>query len=557
MGLFGRKSKAITASASEINRRGLNRRGTSTQTWQQELSLFIKHGPGLVGMYCDTIEDKLLTGACKFEYLAPDGHWETLPAGQLANVSLGVFNAFRNPFQSPNALIARMGRLHVSMGECWHVGLARDSKLEHYVAHTKEFEQWVQPAGQNPGSTVWRDPFTGMKQRIFYPNDQFARSWWGEDDDPSLPTSELRRALPHIRELIDLRRRGRSDSRSRLVNNDLIAFGEGTELYENTADQQDPLNGLPQTIIDYMDLAALEFSTPYWMEPSVTETVPFPMLGAKPEKVEIGRSLDKELLPHETQALLHISHALRVPTRWLLEGPGSGKYNNENSLAASVIDDAIGPVAARVYADFTSLYWRPRMEQVLRHITVPGADPDRLRVSFDLDSVRPKPDHITDGFKAWDRGLIGRKAMANVTQFDLLEIPEGMSDWEFWQITQGLAQGAGAGGSQAAQKALSHPGNSGGSRSEKDLAIPAFHAAASAVVDLEHQELLALGPGGVVPPFSRRRALQAREETEAKARRRQATEQRLRKMEQDNSTMMESQRTFLRKQEPTAPKTPS
>lgn len=504
MGLFKRRPEAITASAAQISRRALNRRGTSTQTWQQELALYIKHGPGLVGMYCDTIEDKILTGQVKFEYQQQDGTWTDLPPGSLRNVSLGVFNAFKNPFQTPHALLGRWARLQVSMGEVWHVGLPRNHILEHYMAHTKEFETWVPPVGDAPGSVVWRDPYTGLKQRIHYPQDQFARSWWGEDDDPSLPTSELRRALPHIRELIDLRRRGHADTRSRLVANDMLAFGEGSELYENAADEEDPLNGLPQTILDYMDLANLEVNTPYWERQTVAESVPFPMLGVKPEKVEVGRPLDPELTQSETQALLHISHALRVPTRWLLEGPGSGKYNNENSLAASVIDDAVGPVAFRVFADFTSLYFRPRLEDVLTQIHIPGADPSKVRCSFDLDSIRPKPDHITDGFKAWDRGLVSREALQNITQFELLKIPEGMTDWEFWQVTQGLAQGAGAGGSMAAGKALAHPGNSGGSRADKDTEITAFPASASQVPY-----------GEVVPPFSRRAAIQAREASEA------------------------------------------
>lgn len=450
MALFkrNREPEAVVAAAGIPGRKSMTRRGTQQYRWQVEISLYVRYGPGLVGNYVDTVSDKIFKAGVRVEHRKPDGSWEPIPTGTaFESTCRGVWAAFRNDRQTPEQLLARYSRLNVSVGEGWLVTLPslQSGNVERHIVHAHELSGWEYPSVDRAGSVIWLNPWDGIKRRIPWPSPNLIRLWNPVDDDPSLPTSELQRALPHIREFIDLRRRNSNDARSRMTANDILSFGKGTELYEAVADD-DPYAGLPKAVVDYLEMADVEFSTPYWERPPIAETVPFPMLGEKPEKVEIGRELDASQVANEEHVIGLIAQSLRVPKLLLTEGPGTAKFENEGYLGNSLVDDCVGPIGERICSDLWTAYFRPVLQKVLEvRGRLEGQIPlSQLRLAPNLDLIRPKPDQTTTVLDAWDKGLASRRATEAVLGFEILDIPDDVTDYEFWQQYKKVGNGGGA-----------------------------------------------------------------------------------------------------------------
>lgn len=443
-----RPKEAIVAAAGVPGRKSMSRRGSQPYRWQQEIALYVRYGPGLVGNYVDFVSDKIFQAGVRMEVRQADGSWQPLPTGtQFEATCRGVWAVFRNDRQTPEQLLARYSRLNVSSGEAYLITLPslQTGNQERHIAHINELSGWEFPSVDRAGSVIWHNPWDGIKRRIPWPSPNLVRLWNPVDDDPSIPTSELQRALPHIREFIDLRRRNANDARSRMTANDILAFGKGSEIYEATA-EDDPYNGLPKAIVDYLEMADVEFSTPYWERPPVAETVPFPMLGEKPEKVEVGRDLDGSQVSNEEHVIGLIAQSLRVPKLLLTEGPGTAKFENEGYLGNAAIDDCVGPIGYRICSDIWIAFFRPVLEQVLKvrgHLDG-QVSMSQLRLAPNLDLIRPKPDQTQTVLEAWDKGLASRRSAETVLGFEILDIPDDVTDYEFWQQYKKVGNGGGA-----------------------------------------------------------------------------------------------------------------
>lgn len=517
MALFRRTPAppAITAAASIPGRRSLSRRGHSSYSWQTEIATYARHGPGLVGNYLDFIGDGIEKAGVRFETRDPDGQWTPLDTNtQFEAVCRGVWQALANPRNTAEQTAARWGRLSVSAGEAWLIAIPSldNGNIERYIAHSDELSGWITASHGGQGSVIWYNPWDGIKRRIVYPSPNLVRLWNPVDNDPQLPQSELQRALPHIREFIDLRRRGSNDARSRLIANDIMSFGQGTEVYEATEDG-DPYDGLPQAIVDYLELANAEFSTPYHQRPPVAESVPFPMLGEPPTKIVVGNDLDPSQQQHEDQVVGYIAHALRVPKKLLIEGVGSAKFSNEGYMGNSLIDEALDPVARRVLGDLYSAYFRPVLGKVLGHYegrTIEGrVGLHNLRIAPNLDLIRPKPDQKETVLQAWKEGLASRRAAESVLGFELLELPADVTDYEFWQQMKKISAGGGAtagalgSGDQGGAITAAAGDQSEHKQSVMIALLPADDQDVSYVsIDLPHLTLVYCGEIGDTPPLS-------------------------------------------------------
>jgi hypothetical protein len=432
-------NRALRAAVSRVDRRALARRGQAVLTWQQEIDLYDDNGPGVIGNYLDLIEDRIQTAGLRLEYVTPAGDWEPLPDGPFLNVCLGVLSTYANEGQTPAELVAAHARMSASMGEAFGLHTTGpDAQMHHYIAHPRQLQDWQMGSGQALGSVVWTNPSSGMRRRLFFPSDQLWRSWVPKKSDPEFPTSELKRALPHIREYVDILIRGSNDARSRLLMNDILVFKEGTDVYE-PEDEGDPLDGMPEVVTDWLDIAGQEMATNYWDRRPVQEQIPFPMLGETPEKVEIGRPLDPNMGQHEEAAIGRIAVSLRCPKKYLIEGPGNSKFDNEAYLTNALIDDCIAPIAGRVCSDVTRLWFRPILETVIARM---ANRPEgyiqchRVRLAINADQIRPKPDKTADALTAWGLGIVSPGAVTDVLDMEPMQRPPDLEDdFAFWQAT--------------------------------------------------------------------------------------------------------------------------
>lgn len=478
------RPQSMTAALSRMDRRALARRGHAPLRWQDEIDIYDDNGPGIVGNYLDLVEDKVRDAGLRIEYLAADGLWQPLPDGPILNLGLGVLSTYENEGQGPADLVAAHARLSASMGEAYGLSIPGPrGQAYHYVAHPRELQDWQNLGGNTLGSVVWENPSTGVKRRITFPSSQIWRSWVPRKSDPQFPTSELKRALPHIREYVVLLKRSSSDASSRLLMNDLVVFGENTEVYE-PEDGDDPLDGMPEVIRDFLEMANLEDHTRYHDQSPVNGKVPFPMIGEPPQKVDIGRPLDKSLPQVEELFIGRIATSLRIPKKYLLEGPGNSKFDNEAYLTNALLDDCIDPIGSRVCADITRLWFRPTLAQVMARSGQPPTEwyaPHRLRLAVNVDRIRPSPDKTADMLRAWELGVVSPAAVTDVLDAEPLKHPSDMTDWDYWKATVGTGKGGEGGGPPAPLRAgdrIMTPG------SGKDDGEPSVGPTASRVLEI-------------------------------------------------------------------------
>lgn len=432
---------ALSASAGSVTRRNLidADRKTDPRTtlgWQSEVEMYDEWGPGFVGSWLDLMADKVSDCGAR---LVPRASSIRPPDDQTLAAFNGVWSTWRGPYMSTKELLARHTRLWVKRGECFVLSLDSGRKV---VAHHGELV-W----SENAGTVTWRDPVTEERHVIPLETEGLLtprvwRSWKQKDADPREATSDLKRALPHIREYINVKLRQDSDTVSPLVRNKILLFGEGTETYVNPDDPNDPRNDMPQAFVDYIALASKREATPYHVPRRPQDSVPFPMVGDKIETVDIGRNSDPGSVDAEASAIAAFGRSVHTPAQYISTGPGIAKYDNEAHVAESFVSDAIKPTATAILADIWRIWAKPMLAFALaqmKNTDYAGelAFLDRYELAPDLDQIRPKISHtkdLIDGFK------IGAVSLAEVTRalgVNGLLLPDEVKEYDIWRLVLG------------------------------------------------------------------------------------------------------------------------
>lgn len=432
---------AAVAVAREQMMAGGSHRGRD-EGWQYEADIYDEYGPGFVGSYLDLVShrvgkcDALLAEQASGQRVAVDD--DTLNA-----VFDGVWRTFRGRYEGRQALLRRLARLRLKAGEAWVFKLP-DGKYQ--ICHRRQL-QW---AGDY---ILWTDPMTNLPTRQPLIGTGIVpsvwRSWSPSDVDPACAYSDMKRALPHIREYINVKLRQDSDTTSPLVRNKIMVFDQDSQPYDNKGNDDDPLSGMPDAYVDFLNIGAKNDRRPYHAPRRSADSLPFPMLGVKPDVIDLGRNTDPQSAVLEDSALSAFARSVRVPAQYILSGPGVAKFENEDFVAEDLIVSAIQPTSEDVLDDLWRVMVGPLFIQALstiRRISISESAmiASRLCMMPDLDRVRPKINRVEQLLKVREYGGCSLDAITDAADCAPMERPEGVSDYDMWRLgaTPGAAQAA-------------------------------------------------------------------------------------------------------------------
>lgn len=436
-----RERSSVRGSAGTITRRNLLAadRKTDPRTslaWQQEVEMYDEWGPGFVGSWLDLIADKVSDCGAR---LVPRAATILPPNEQTTAAFNGVWSTWRGPYMSTKETLSRHCRLWTKRGECYVLTLDSGRKV---IAHHDEL-LWR----EQENVVIWRDPVCERKEFIPLDSDGLLsprvwRSWKQNDRDPREATSDLKRALPHIREYINVKLRQDSDTVSPLVRNKILLFGEGTETFLNPDNPNDPRNDMPQAFVDYLALASKREAMPYHMQRRPQDTIPFPMVGDKIETVDIGRNVDPNSSAQEAGAIAAFARAVHTPSQYIQTGPGVAKYNNEAFVVESFVDDAVKPIACAILADIWRIWAMPTLAFTLAKMRDTSfaaelAYLDRYELQPDLDVIRPKVRRAQDLIEGFKIGAVSLAEVNRVLGVDHMVLPDDVTEYDIWRLVLG------------------------------------------------------------------------------------------------------------------------
>jgi len=444
LGLWRAKQpQAITAAAGPVSRAHLNNaqnRATALAPWQTEVDMYDEWGPGFVGSYLDLLAAKVAAcGAVLY-----DG--DRVSSDERAqSIFAGVWRTWRGPYSDTTGLLNRHSRLLLKHGEAF---ILRLDDGRYVVAHRDELK-WENRI------VKFRDPMTEKWVEVPVEGQRVWRSWEPLDRDPREPTCDLKRALPHIREYVNVKLRQDSDTTSPLVRNKILLFGQGTEVYQD--EDGSPYNGMPDAFVDYLKLAQKADTRRYHDKRRGVDSVPFPMLGDKLETVDLGRVSDPQSQTLEDSAIYAFARSVRTPLQYIHSGPGVAKFENEAFVLEALITDAVEPTATLMLTDI----WRVVMRKVFTdaYTTITGEVPrGQFTIGPDLDRIRSKVDNSAHLMEAYKVGAATRQAVAEAVDADPIPLPEGMSEFDLWAMAFGLKADAAAPAADAgARPAVTEP----------------------------------------------------------------------------------------------------
>ena len=399
--------------------------------WSAEVDMYDQYGPGFVGSYLDLVSGRVATAGPRLE----DLHGITVKDKQLLAIWRGVWSTFVGPYSTGSELVERMARLRAKRGECYVLELP-DGKFA--IAHPSEID-WGRT-----GFARWLDPVVEHYIFVSVDDGKVWRSWTQLDHDPRHATSDLERSIPHIREYINVKLRQDADVTSPLVRNKLLRFGPDTELYESD-DEADPLNGMPDAYIDYINIAKRSDGKRYHDARKGVDNVPFPFVGEDLEVIDMARTTDPYTSDLEEKAVNAFARAVRVPIQYIHAGPGTAKFANEAYIADALIEDAIIPLGNPIFADLWRIVMKKRMAIAMVGVTGIAFEEawtqlSRLTITTNDDAIRPTTNKVEDVINGYQAGGATRRDVSDALNTTPIDIPPGVSEYEFWQIARTTRQ---------------------------------------------------------------------------------------------------------------------
>lgn len=409
--------------ATELRGQMLRQTGGRGGSWQQKVIQYDREGPGIVGYYLDTVA--LLASLCPLvpEVRGRDGKWTRSDDPVLNSIAAG----YRSPLFEQHDLVSAHVRAREGVGEAWIIW------SEDIGWHIATVPNVVSASG---GAVQWTDLY-GMSRKT--PGHHVYKSWQPDPWQPWLPTSPVRRALPNVRRIHSAIRSQSRAADSRLVANGMVAFpDDGTSARPLRLEQQDGQDnqpdGIDAIVADYLQLASAAFTD----DDVIAAHVPFPYIGPKAETIELGRDIDERAMEMETAGIEGFARDVNFPAQLLTKGPGEANHWNEWILQEVQQKMGLAPKLMPVAADVTTVYYRPMVARVRHQLGAWDVDPQRVRLAPDYSFLTAKPDKAANALVAYRDGIIDRaEALEALGYDDLMELPQGLTEYEHWQISTG------------------------------------------------------------------------------------------------------------------------
>ena len=389
--------------------------GVKPRSWESEIIDFDRNGPGVLGFYLDSVA--LMASLCPLypEVRDENGEWhrsdDPVLKYALARFKGGI------PEQSQNELVYRAVRSREALGRCWYIN---DPELGWTV---------VTKATAKDGWLSWTTMY-GTPRRT--PSDRAYQSWEPDDYEPQHPKSPVRRALDELKILRAINRNVAHSLNSRLVTNGILAFErEGTDPHP----MMEP--GKPQPddpiVESYMEMAKLAHRD----GDSPAASVPFAFSGKAPTWVEIGGNVDSGTMDVQEKAIEGFARAVNFPQQLLTEGPGAANHWNEYLLQETQVKTGLSPKLIPVCTDIYNCFYRPVLMKLRDSHSAFTLNPDNVRINYDLDFLLRRPSRLGELMEAYRLGIVTREAIVEELGENPLDIPEGLSEYEHWELATG------------------------------------------------------------------------------------------------------------------------
>lgn len=397
--------------------------GRRGKSWEDEVMDFDRNGPGLLGYYLDMVGLMASMVPLVPEELNSQGKWERSD-DQVLHV---IASAWRGnlPQITQAELLFKAVRLREAIGRCWHIA---DPNLGWCVVAKATPQNDVDKSVA--WTTMYGTPRVTTGDRVYY-------SWVGDTYDDHLSTSSVRRALSDLRRIRAAVRSQTRSANSRLLTNGLLAFPSGDETArpmaapEGEDGEETELTGVDKLLDDFVDLAKLGFSD----DDSAAANIPFPYIGPKAEFVSLGGDIDPTALDSERMGIAGFARSVNFPQKLIEEGPGDANHWNEYLLKEEQVKMGLAPKVDPVVADVTAMHFRPVIAMLSRQMNGWVKNPKRCRLVADYDYLLERPVQASELLSAWQAGVASRQSVADAYRIaDKLDIPNGMSEFEFWQL---------------------------------------------------------------------------------------------------------------------------
>ena len=442
-----------TARTARTALRSTSKDATSLAWARAQIAKYDEHGP-LVGVYADGIADDVgqLTPRVSVRFIGQD--WVTLndrneDLFEAHQFVLNLGHRVIHEWGSESAESRRTtARLLVTQGEAWVFDLSGDEPKPSWVDESDEpffvFAPTSMKFSNNGKTATWEHP-DGFKQSWKLPSQSLWRCYAPHPSNVFIPYTELQRALPHIREFISAKRRQQSDANSAALNN-ILRFPDGAQMVYENGEPVDPMDvddtrqTYLEAVFDYQEIAQTESTREYHEPPPAGDFMPNPMVGDEsPELVDISRNIDEQAFALETKSIENVARALRIPSKLLIEGPGSAKYDNEGMLYQAWLK-VVGRYAQLTFSAWSKMWFWPRcLELIASEAVKPPAGvrlPDGLemRVWFELNELMPTQDNFRNLVDAVRWGAIPASHLADALGTDPMVTPDDVSAYDHWLV---------------------------------------------------------------------------------------------------------------------------
>lgn len=387
------------------------------EEWQQRVRLYDRNGPGIVGAALDMpAATSMLLELCVRKRTASG--YEVIKDDPVLAALLGMW---RGETLDQRHLFSRLLRTLDAVAECYLImhGADQPGRLRWQLAQTSNLvdnRDGTATVRKRRGARRGEEWHAVVPDRFIHHAMNSDLEWEGE------PWSPLRRALPSIEQYRLVMRNIGRNLRSQLAMNGVMwaqAVGAAT-------DWPDVMKAWSQRAISDDD--------------SIEATMSFPMSTAsEPKWIETGRSDHKDQIAVAELFLKAFAQTSDLPTNMLLEGPGQGNHWNAYLEGDFYADMTMAPRWQRACRVITETHLRP----LLRGLpSAAGYNPDDYEVWCDDTRIRTKTDNTDRIVHAYERGVANREAFAEavgLTPDQMLELPEGLSDFEAWLVSRAPA----------------------------------------------------------------------------------------------------------------------
>lgn len=435
--LFGPRQATVTTFDTVEDWR--TRRGWGAETSiQAELRRYDEKGPGYVGWYGDITGRLVAMPPIKpvtrrgLAWITPD---EPTYDQLLVIDTIGqLLDRYRSTGKDPEELVDAHGRAVSIVGECL-LGEAINpdgTVWGRIVAQTPSLKESTE-------GIMWTGP--DRVERVVH---DLTRSYTENrpQDRPWEAYSPLFRALPEIERYRDVVHAQTRPVRSRMLTNGLVRF-------PSAKGDLKKLGEIKKVVSDMIDAAARDQREREYMPRGrpATADIPYPvMTDEKPDFIDMGRDVDPSTDWMETKALQAFARAVNMPIKLFVEGPGAAKFSNEDHQMVWYLTKELQPTIDTVWRDIWNAYLRPELEKIRRFAAANGSkayaplaalDLERWRVRADARDLIEQPDRSAQLATGFQLGINSRASAARANNGELMELPDGVTEYEHWQAVAG------------------------------------------------------------------------------------------------------------------------